>query len=96
MMVGWPDIEYGYLITRPGVYTLEQLLSLKQLEGYNYFQSNHVRTVTMRTFSASKDICVLRACVNPSQSTPDKAHKAWVNAKSEGTIITAHCICMAG
>ena len=40
-MVSWPSIEYGhifsYLITRPGLYTLEQLLSLKQLEGYNYF-----------------------------------------------------------
>lgn len=81
-MSGWPSIEYGhifsYLITRPGVYTLEQLLSWKQLEGYNYFQSNHVRSVMLRKFGANKDICVLRAYVNPSQSTPDKAHEAWV------------------
>lgn len=28
---------FAYFIMRPGVYTLEQLLSWKQLEGYNYF-----------------------------------------------------------
>ena len=45
-MAGWPPVEYGrifaYFITRHGVYTLEQLLCWKQLEGYNYFQSNYV------------------------------------------------------
>lgn len=99
-MAGWPDIQYGhifsYLITRPGVYTLEELLSWKQLEGYNYFQSNHVRTVTMRKVGAGKDICVLKAFVNPSQSVPDKAHEAWVIAKANGTVVTGHCTCMAG
>ena len=57
-MVAWPCVEYGhifsYLITRPGVYTLEQLLSWKQLEGYNYFQSNYVRTVWLRRFGINK------------------------------------------
>ena len=43
-MVAWPNVEYGhifsYLITRPGVYTLEQLLSWKKLEGI-HFQGNY-------------------------------------------------------
>lgn len=99
-MVSWPSVEYGhifsYLITRPGVYTLEQLLSWKQLEGYNYFQSNYVRTVLLRRFGTNKDICVLKAQVNPSQCAPDKAHEAWVITKSDGTVITGHCTCMAG
>ena len=51
-MISWPPLEYGHIfgdfITRPSVYTLEQLLSWKQLEGYNYFQSNYVRTVYTR------------------------------------------------
>ena len=93
-MVGWPNIEYGhifsYLIARPGAYTLEQLLSWKQLEGY---RSNHVRTVMMRKYS---DICVLKAFVNPSQNSPEKAHEAWIVAKSDGKNVTAHCTCMAG
>ena len=97
-LVGWPNIEYGhifsYLITRPGVYTLEQLLLWKQLEGYNYFQSNHVRTVLMK--KVNKDICVLKAFINPSQSSPDKPHEAWIIAKSDGTVVTAHYTCMAG
>ena len=29
----------------PGLYTFEQLLSWKQIKGYNYFQSKYVRTV---------------------------------------------------
>ena len=99
-MVGWPNIEYGhifsYLITRPGVYTLEQLLSWKQLEGYNYFKSNHVRAILSRKHGPHKDICALKAHVNPSQNSPDNAHEAWVIAKEDGTIITAHCTCMAG
>ena len=48
-ITGWPPVEYGlifaYFIACPGVYTLEQLLSWKQLVGYNYFQSNYVRTI---------------------------------------------------
>ena len=100
LMVAWPGVEYGhifnYLITRPGVYTLEQLLSWKELEGYNYFQSNYVRTVWLRWFGIKKDICVMKAFVNPSQCAPDKAHEAWVITKLDGTIITGHCTCMAG
>jgi len=36
-MTSWPLVEYGhifaYFIARPGVYTFEQLLSWKQLDG---------------------------------------------------------------
>ena len=35
-----------------------------------------------------KDICVLKAFVNPSQCGDDKAHEAWVITKSDGTVIT--------
>jgi len=38
LMSQWPKIEYGhifaYIISRPGTYTQEQLLSWKQLEGF--------------------------------------------------------------
>ena len=34
----WPAVEYGhfsYFVTRPGLYTQEQLLAWKQLDAYN-------------------------------------------------------------
>ena len=40
--------------------------------------------------------CILIAHVNPSQSSPDKAHCAWIGIRQDGEIITAHCTCMAG
>ena len=41
--------------------------------------------------------CVLvKAKVNPSQRSPDEAHEAWVIAKPDGYIVSAHCTCKAG
>ena len=46
----WP-VEYGhifgYFMKQAGIYMQEQLLSWKQLDAYNYFQSGYVRTVHM-------------------------------------------------
>jgi len=100
-MTVWPKIEYGhifaYFITRPGTYTQQQLLSWKQLEAYNYFESGYVRTVLSREFGSGKTRCViLKAKVNPSQRSPDNAHEAWIIARIDGQIVSAHCTCMAG
>ena len=43
----------------------------------------------------NKEICVLKAFINPSQSAPDKAYEAWVITKVDGTVITCHCTSMA-
>ena len=96
-MAGWPLVGYGhilaYFIMCPGGYTLEQLLCWKQLEGYNYFQSNYVGTIHIRTVeNGAEGLCVL----NPSQHTPDKANQAWVAVKLNGHVVTAHYTCMAG
>ena len=93
-MTSWPPLEYGhifvYFITRPG-------LSWKQLEDDNYFQSKYVRTVhARRIVNGGTTLCILKAFVNPSQRTPDKAHQAWVVTKSNGHVVTADYTCMAG
>ena len=97
-MTLWPPVEFGhifcYFIERPGVYTQQELMQWKSLDAYNYFQSGHVRLVTVRCVNPTT--CVLKAVVNPSQSSADKAHEAWVAAKSDGQILAAHCQCMAG
>lgn len=97
----WPKIEYGhifaYFVSRPGTYTQEQLLSWKQLDAYNYFVNGYVRTVLSMTFGrGSGRFCLLKAKVNPSQKSADQAHEAWVIAKPDGQIASAHCTCMAG
>ena len=55
IMTSWPPLQYGlifgYFITRPGLYALEQLLSWKQPYGYNYFQSSYVRYASSRPLS---------------------------------------------
>ena len=97
-MTLWPPVEYGhifcYFIQRPGVYTQQQLIQWKSLEAYNYFKSGHVREVGV--WVTNKTSCFLMTKVNPSQSSPDPPHHAWIGVKSDGQIITAHCTCMAG
>ena len=100
-MTLWPRIEYGhifgYFINRPGTYTQKQLLSWKQLEAYNYFESGFVRTVFAMGFGqGDQKCCLLKAKVNPSQRTADQAHEAWIIARSSGLVVSAHCTCMAG
>ena len=97
----WPTVEYGnifaYFIERPGVYTQEQLLSWKQLEAYNYFQNGYVGSVSVWQFGqGDAKFCLMKAVVNPSQKAPHSGNKPWIICKPDGTIVTAHCTCMAG
>ena len=80
-MSTWPSIEYGhifaYYINKPGTYTQEELLSWKQLEACNYFQSGYVRTIMSRRFgSGGGRYVMMKALVNPSQKALDKANQA--------------------
>ena len=83
-MTLWPRIGYVlfcYFINCPETYTQEQLLSWKQLEAYNYFESGFVRTVLAMEFGqGDQKCCMLKAKVNPSQRTADQAHEAWIIA----------------
>uniref|UniRef100_A0A1X7U845 SWIM-type domain-containing protein n=2 Tax=Amphimedon queenslandica TaxID=400682 RepID=A0A1X7U845_AMPQE len=94
----WPAIEFGhifcYYIDGSGLYTRKQLLQWKSLDGYNYFQSGHVRDILI--WEIDSTCSILKAKVNPSQSPPEKAHICWVAAKITGDIIFCHCTCMAG
>ncbi len=55
--------------------------------------SRFVRDV--KVWIIGPELCILRAYVNPSMKSPDKPHDAWI-AVRDGTIVTAHCKCMAG
>lgn len=94
----WPGVEYGhiycYFIERPGVYTHKELQQWKSLDAYNYFLSGHVREI--KVWRVCESVSILKAMVNPSQRSASNAHCAWVAVKQDGSIITAHCTCMAG
>ena len=44
----------------------------------------------------AQHVLVLNALVDPSQLSPDEEHKAWVSVNRVGTIVIAHCTCIAG
>ena len=97
-MTAWPPLEYGhiftYFIRRPGFYTQEQLIAWKQLEAYNYFQNGYVRSVY--AYKLKSGVCVLKSLVNPSQRSAANPHNSWIIVNADGSVVTAHCTCMAG
>lgn len=96
----WPNFEFGnlytYLIDSTGQFTKEKLRAFKSLEAYNYFFNGYVQTVFYYQ-GESRKFAILTAKVNPSQKSAEQAHQAWVVlCRDDGSVKTAHCMCMAG
>ena len=66
----------------------------RSLEAYNQFQSGSVQKVV--SLKTDDNIIVLPAKVLHSQRLNEEPPSPWVAAKIDGTIICAHCNCMAG
>ena len=97
-MTKWPELlcgnVYTYLINTEGLFTKEKLKAYKSLEAYNYFYNGYVRTVLLHR---SGNLSVMKAKVNPSQKSPENSHEPWVIINTQdGSVVTAHCTCMAG
>lgn len=96
----WPRVEIGdiyvYLVEGTCFYTREQFKSYKLEDGYNLFLSGKVRK--LRAFEATIDsvvIVLVTGEVEASQ-TLGRYHQPWAVTKKEGTVLSAHCTCMAG
>ena len=78
-----------------GVYTKEAMKSRKGLEAYNQFQSGWVDQVL--TYNRDKcAIILLTAKVMHSQRLNEDCLRPWIAATKDGTVLCAHCNCMAG
>ncbi|XP_064479141.1 uncharacterized protein LOC135392355 [Ornithodoros turicata] len=84
----------NYLVLSTSSVSLQQMKAYKSLEAHNYFTSGWVRSLTSKQLP-SKRIVVLGE-VDHSQRLRESPLKAWILANSDGSIITAHCNCMAG
>ncbi|XP_077532449.1 uncharacterized protein LOC144144813 [Haemaphysalis longicornis] len=87
---------YMYLVEGTCFYSKEEFKSFKLSDGYNSFISGKVRQ--LRCFSAafgSSAVVLVAADVEASQ-TVKKVHQPWTLVKKDGTVINAHCTCMAG
>ena len=66
----------------------------KSLEAHNYFISGWVDTV--HHIKTSTGSVLFKANVKPSQRINDKPHHPWVIVQNDGSVLSAHCDCMAG
>ena len=67
--------------------------SYKSMDGYNFFIQGWVGNLQVQVECKA---VVVKASVRHSQSIASPLLHPWVAAERNGTIICAHCTCMAG
>ena len=90
-LVAFPDI-FVYLVESSGTFTSDKLKAYKSMESWNVFVSGHVGLLKLCHF---EEAVFVKAIVQASQAA-SKSYEAWCLCKPDGTILSAHCQCMAG
>lgn len=88
--IQYPDV-YNYLINTTSSYTSDEL---KAYRGYKYLIAGWVSDLSLNPVGSDK--VVLLAKVRHSQAVSKTLLCPWIAAEMSGTILCAHCTCMAG
>ncbi|XP_072142334.1 uncharacterized protein [Dermacentor andersoni] len=84
----------NYLVLSTSYVTLQQMKVYKSLDAHNYFTSGWVRNIAAMRLQSERVIVLGE--VSHSQRLREPDLKVWCLANTDGSIITAHCTCMAG
>ncbi|KAL3861236.1 hypothetical protein ACJMK2_007284 [Sinanodonta woodiana] len=94
-----PDVTFGdiimYLANGTSAYTLEQFKFYKSLEAYNYLVSGWVDHVNTYKPEGCANV-IVTVKFSHSQRLNAKPLEPWIIASPQGTLLSAHCTCMAG
>ncbi|XP_068686436.1 uncharacterized protein [Montipora foliosa] len=82
------------LVLQTSWLTHQQIKAYKSLDAYNFFVSGWVNGVLAKELEGDKVLLFSR--VNHSQRARETPLKTWVLVEKNGTVINAHCNCMAG
>ncbi|XP_049513405.1 uncharacterized protein LOC125940835 [Dermacentor silvarum] len=93
-----PEVTHGdivnYLVYSSSFVTLQEMKAFKSLEAHNYFTSGWVKSLSSKRLQQGK--VLLLGEVNHSLRLGDGPLKVWVLCMADGSVLTAHCTCMAG
>ena len=102
----WPKVKcpdiYDCLVNTPSPHTKDKLKAYKCTEGYKYSVNGWVGKVLVHQVrhcsgeGVLKQVTIVSASVKQSQRLSDTPLKPRVAAEMTGTVICAHCTCMAG
>ena len=94
----WPQIPMVHIIKFLMVDNdAEDLNDYKSSKAYSYCKQGWLGEIYYHPVSQSTDLCIIKSDCRPSQRINDTHHKLWILlSKTKGTILQAHCSCMAG